>query len=325
MSPVGDRVSAPERGADLVPLLTRGPSRQPGEGLPRMVLDTDTFNEIDDQFALVHVLLSPDRVSLEAVYAAPFHNEKSRGPGDGMRKSYDEIRRIMALVGDGTTPVHEGATEWLSDTRAARPNPATEDLVRRALSTNGGPLYVVAIGAPTNVSNALLLAPEILDRVIVIWLGGNALHWPSAREFNLRQDLYASRLLFDSGVALVHVPCADVADHLITTRDEIDHFVRPAGRIGEFLARRYAENVDDAAGVSRVIWDLAAVGWALDASWSTTVLAHSPVLTDGMTWSSGPRRHLIGEVVEVRRDAIFADLFTRLAAAAELRGPGRSA
>jgi inosine-uridine nucleoside N-ribohydrolase len=290
-----------------------------------MVLDTDTFNEIDDQFALVHVLLSPDRVSLEAVYAAPFHNEKSLGPGDGMRKSYDEIRRIMALVGDETTPVHEGATEWLSSTGDARPNPATEDLVRRALSANGGPLYVVAIGAPTNISNAILLAPEILDRIIVIWLGGNVLHWPSASEFNLRQDLYASRLLFDSGVALVHVPCADVADHLITTRDEIDHFVRPAGKIGEFLARRYAENVDDAAGVSRVIWDLAAVGWALDASWSTTVLAHSPVLTDGMTWSSDPRRHLIGEVIEVWRDAIFADLFTRLAAAAEHRGPGPSA
>jgi inosine-uridine nucleoside N-ribohydrolase len=286
-----------------------------------MVLDTDAFNEVDDQFALVHVLLSPDRVSLEAVYAAPFHNEKSQGPGDGMRKSFDEIRQIMALVGDNTTPVLEGATEWLSATRVARPYPATEDLVRRALATDGGPLYVVAIGAPTNVSNAILLAPEILDRIVVVWLGGNSLHWPSALEFNLRQDLYASRLLLEPGVALVHVPCANVADHLITTRAEIDHFVRPAGKTGEFLARRYAENVSGAAGVSKVIWDLAAVGWLLDASWSTTVLAHSPVLTDEMTWSSDPRRHLIGEVMEVQRDAIFADLFTRLAAAA---GPGAS-
>jgi hypothetical protein len=96
---------------------------------------------------------------------------------------------------------------------------------------------------------------------VVVWLGGNSLHWPSALEFNLRQDLYASRLLLEPGVALVHVPCANVADHLITTRAEIDHFVRPAGKTGEFLARRYAENVSGAAGVSKVIWDLAAVGY----------------------------------------------------------------
>ena len=43
----------------------------------RAVLDTDTYNEIDDQFALVQALLSPDRITLEAVYAAPFHNSQS--------------------------------------------------------------------------------------------------------------------------------------------------------------------------------------------------------------------------------------------------------
>src|SRR6202000_3361523 len=38
----------------------------------RMVLDTDAWNEIDDQFALVHVLLAPDRVRLEAGCEARF-------------------------------------------------------------------------------------------------------------------------------------------------------------------------------------------------------------------------------------------------------------
>ena len=49
-----------------------------------MVLDTDTYNEIDDQYALAQVLLSPEDVTVEAVYAAPFHNARSTGPGDGM-------------------------------------------------------------------------------------------------------------------------------------------------------------------------------------------------------------------------------------------------
>jgi len=42
-----------------------------------MVLDTDTFNEVDDQFALSYLLLRPDRINLQAVYAAPFLNTRS--------------------------------------------------------------------------------------------------------------------------------------------------------------------------------------------------------------------------------------------------------
>jgi inosine-uridine nucleoside N-ribohydrolase len=277
-----------------------------------MVLDTDTFNEIDDQFALVHALLSGDRVDLEAVYAAPFYNEKSTGPADGMRKSFQEIELVLDRCGTTGIPVLEGATEWLREGLPAAPSPATEDLIERALTEEGDPLYVVAIGAPTNVSSALLAAPKIIDRVVVVWLGGNALWWPTASEFNLRQDLVASRVLFDSGAALVHVPCMGVADHMITCRAEIEQYVRPAGKAGAFLADRFREHVGDGTGVSKVIWDMVAVGWLLDASWTTTVLAPSPVLTDEMTWSRDDGRHLIGEVTAVRRDAIFGDFFTRL-------------
>ena len=65
------------------------------EGELRVVLDTDTYNEVDDQFAVVHALLSPERISLQALYAAPFHNGRSDGPADGMEKSYDEIIRLL--------------------------------------------------------------------------------------------------------------------------------------------------------------------------------------------------------------------------------------
>ena len=60
----------------------------PPVGKVRMVLDTDTFNEIDDQFAVVQSLLSPDKLAVEAIYAAPFDNGRSSGPGDGMEKSW---------------------------------------------------------------------------------------------------------------------------------------------------------------------------------------------------------------------------------------------
>ena len=305
--------------ADRLKLLCTGPPLEAGK-LPRMVLDTDAYNEIDDQFALAHVLLSPDKVSLEAIYAAPFDNSRSDGPGDGMEKSYEEIERILDLLGQTKVPVRHGATRWLTGNRPAENIPAVDDLIKRALSNTDSPLHVIAIGAPTNVSTALLLAPEIAHRIVVVWLGGNSLSWPTAAEFNLQQDLTASQLLFDSGVPLVHVPCLNVADHLITTLAEIEKYVRPAGRVGDFLATRYADHAGAAPGVSKVIWDLAAVGWILGSPWTTTVLAHSPVLTSEMTWSVDRGRHLIGEVTAVNRDGIFSDLFERLADDGGTRG-----
>ena len=64
-----------------------------------MVLDTDTYNEVDDQFALCYALCSPERLNVQAVYAAPFFNDRSNGPEQGMERSYDEIVRLLGKMG----------------------------------------------------------------------------------------------------------------------------------------------------------------------------------------------------------------------------------
>ena len=56
-----------------------------------VVLDTDTYNELDDQFALSYMMKNSDKLNVKALYAAPFLNDKSVSPKDGMEKSYDEI------------------------------------------------------------------------------------------------------------------------------------------------------------------------------------------------------------------------------------------
>ena len=209
------------------------------EGKVRMVLDTDTYNEIDDQFAVVHALLSPEKLAVEALYAAPFFNSRSDGPEDGMEKSYEEILRLLERLdipaGDF---VLRGSTGFLDDTLEPYRSAAALDLIERAMATesDGDPLYVVAIGAITNVSSAILIEPSIIERIVVVWLGGNALYWPTAHEFNLKQDIPASRLLFDCGVPLVQIPCKNVTTHLASTVPEIEHYVQGRGAIGDYLA-----------------------------------------------------------------------------------------
>jgi inosine-uridine nucleoside N-ribohydrolase len=286
---------------------------EPPGGPVQIVLDTDTYNEIDDQFALTYALLSPERITVEAVYAAPFHNERSTGPADGMERSYEEILRVLARLNRAPEGfVQRGATAWLTGADKPQPSPAAEDLVARAMTERPDPLYVVAIGAPTNIASALLVEPAIAARMVVVWLGGNASYWPSAAEFNLKQDLHASRILFDSGVPLVLVPCLPVTDRLATTQAEMDRFVKGRGPIGDYLSAIYATCYDDHYARSKPIWDIGPIAWLVNPDWVDSVLTASPLLTSAMTWSYDPHRHLIREVRSLQRDPIFADLFRKL-------------
>lgn len=254
--------------ADRLKLLT------PRLGRVRAVLDTDTYNEIDDKFALVQAVLSPERISLEAIHAAPFHNTRSDGPGHRMELSYGEILALLERL--GMSPdiyVYRGVNDYVGPAKQALPAPAVDDLIARA--RRGSPddaLHVIAIGAISNVASALLKAPAFIDRTVVVWLGGHALEWPHQKEFNLMQDVGGAQVLFDSGVPLVIVPCMGIVSHLHSTVPEIEAHIEPYGEIGRFLAMRFKEYETDHVGWSKEIWDMAPVGWLLDPDWTPSVL-----------------------------------------------------
>ncbi len=286
---------------------------QPPEKRVRMVLDTDTYNEIDDQFAVVHAILSPEQLNLEAIYAAPFHNNRSSGPSDGMEKSYDEILRLLDFLNVGHDGfVYRGSTEFLSDEETPIQSNAATDMVDRAMANTDEPLYVVAIGAITNVASALLLEPEIIKNIVVVWLGGNPLYWSHTREFNLAQDVKAARVVLDSGVPFVHLPARGVVSHLHTTVPEMERHVQGKGKIGDYLVEIFKDYHKDHFGWSKVIWDISATAYLVNSSWVPTEVVHSPILTDAVTWSFDNNRHLMRVATSVNRDAIFRDLFLKL-------------
>ena len=285
----------------------------PGSAPVRAVLDTDTFNEVDDQFAVVHAMRSPDRISLDAIYAAPFFNDRSTGPGDGMEKSYEEILRLTALMG-ATPPdgVLRGSTCYLPGPGQPVESAAAADLVRRA-HASPDPLYVIAIGAITNVASALLLDPSIVEKIVVVWLGGNALHWPNTREFNLQQDVAASRTVLDSGVPLILLPCMGTVQMLHTSIPELAHHLKGHGPLADFLFSRVRDYGNPSMPTwSKVIWDIAATSWLVDPGWCPSTLQPSPVLRDDLTWGADDSRHEIRIVREVHRDPIFRDVFQKI-------------
>lgn len=289
----------------------------PPAGKIRMVLDTDTFNEIDDQFAVAYAIRSPERLNVEAIYAAPFSSYDGKiGPAKGMEESYQEILRLLErLKVDPQGMALRGSTTYLTGRTAPERSPAALDLIERAAKAGDeDPLYVVAIGAITNVASAVLIEPEIIRRIVVVWLGGNPVECPKPHEYNLEQDVRASQLMFDSGLPLVHIPCLGVASHLLTTRAELEETIHGRNAISDFLFERFVGYSQDHFGWAKEIWDIATIGWLLNESWVPSRLIPSPILADDLTYRTSPERHPIRAAWYLYRNPIFQDLFRKLQA-----------
>lgn len=274
-----------------------------------LILDTDTYNEVDDQFALSYALFS-DKVRLLSVNAAPFFNDRSTSPEDGMEKSYSEILNIMQLCGR-EVPVYKGSRRFLTDMKTPEETDAARNIIETAEKTDGR-LYVVAIGAITNVASALIMKPELKDRIAVVWLGGNAFHWPSAREFNMVQDIPASKVIFDSGVPLILLPAMGVVSELHTTISELDHYLAGKNKLCDYLTGIVRGYSRGAYAWSKVVWDIAGIAaLALPSSMDFTVVP-APIITSDCTYSFDNARHPMIYVRWLHRDAIFGEVFKLL-------------
>ena len=289
------------------------------QGRVDVVLDTDTFNEIDDQFALAYLIKSDEKLDLRAIYAAPFFNHHSESPKDGMEKSYQEIHKVLKLMGreEYCEVTYKGSEQYLPDEKTPVDSPAARDLVERAMERGEDhPLYVVAIGAITNVASAILMEPEIIRKIVVVWLGGNALDWHDNREFNAYQDVAADRVIFDCGVPLVQLPCMGVVSAFTTTGPELEYWLRGRNELCDYLVDntvREAALFSRTKTWSRTIWDVTAVAWLLDGDFMLERLEHSPIPEYDDKWGFDRTRHFIKYVYAIKRDNLLEDLFDKLA------------
>lgn len=281
-----------------------------------MVLDTDTYNEVDDQFALAYALLEGS-FDVQAVYAAPFHNSRSEGPEDGMERSYKEIHKLLDLMDLPKRPaVLRGSKQYMEAPDTPVDSPAARDLIARAMARDPeDPLYVVAIGCPVNVASALIMEPRLVHHIVLVGLGGNPSYWPTANEFNLMQDVHASQILFDCGAPLVVMPCQQVTDHLSTTVPELEHYLKEASPLGRYLCSfvtEYAKEFHAQVGWSKVIWDPITVMWLAHPEAVATRLTPTPVLQKDLRYSQDMTRPMMREAYQADRDAILGSLFRLL-------------
>ena len=183
--------------------------------------------------------------------------------------------------------------------------------------TPENPLWVVAIGAITNVASALLIDPDIADRIAVIFLGGHARWARDTVEFNMWQDVAAARVVFRSA-RLVQVPCSGVTSEFRISEPELEKWLYGKNPLADYLARNTVEEaVKYAEGRcwTRVIWDVVAVACLLDGG-SKRFMSFDrlPVLLPGYDgfYEKAPIEREQIYVHHIYRDRIMTDLIGKL-------------
>lgn len=208
----------------------------------RVIIDTDAKNEADDQFAIVHALLSP---SLEVRGLIPAHFGSSRS-SRSMQESREEIDRLLDLMDlTGKVTVADGAADPIVDDRTPQDSPGAHLIVEESkLATPADPLYVAFLGPLTDMASAILLDPDLIRRpVVVIWIGGvgyGGVETYPGIEFNLRNDIPAANLVFDSGITLWQVP-SNVYSQVSVSYAELEEKIGGTSDLADYLIRQMVE------------------------------------------------------------------------------------
>ena len=306
-----------------IEVLARMGMRLPMQKQIRVIITSDVKNEADDQYAIVHQLLTP-MFDVRGVIAAHFES-KAPGTETTMEQSYRELLRLMEAIGIDDVPALRGCPSPLKDDSDAPESEGVDFLIREALRDDPRPLYVTAQGALTDIAAALNRCPAIAEKLTVVWIGG--FPYPEGgREFNLMQDVAAGRVLMASKAAVWQLP-VNVYSTMEVSMAELAARVRPCGRVGKYLydeMEEYNFRSDETPGLRNgenwCLGDSPVVGALLGCGWRGNFHTETaPLIADDMRYLPNPggKQIRVYDYVDVR--FILEDMYAKLELFGEMK------
>lgn len=276
-----------------------------------IILDTDTYNECDDQFALSYLIKSKDLFNIEAITVAPYsHIEKGVKVIDGQELSYNEILKICNWLDfEANNKVFKGSTDYIQN-GYNETNDAVNKIIEIALKNNK--TYILGIGAITNVALAIKKEPKIIDRIEVIWLGGNEPNYKDNLEFNFRQDVKAVKAVFNSDVKLTILPCHNVVNNLMIDVNTLKVKLENKSELCNYLMDRFYNDGYHGVQNKRVIWDISVIAYMINKTWFETKDVCCPIIKEDTSYELTNNKRMITFVTKLDKDKIYEDLFKKL-------------
>ncbi len=281
-----------------------------------VVLTTDIGTEMDDQWALAHLQLSPT-IELRAVVTTHAPNLSS----PAAEASAAEARAVLnRLPGGSRVDVIPGSSLPLPDARTPLLNPGVSRIVEEARLADPGPLTLLAIGAATDVASALLAAPDIAERVELVAMGFRG-RSEGGDEWNVKNDPEAWRVILGSAAPLTVGTASVCIEHLCLTARKAEAVLDHRGDIGRYLAgvltTWLAANGETARFVTGradtwPVWDEIVVAHLLGLT--ETVVSRRPVLLTDLRFDASEKAGMMRWITRVDVDALWTDLALKCAA-----------
>lgn len=210
----------------------------PAKVKQRVIINTDAKNEADDQYAIVHAILTPS-FELHGIIPAHFGTIKS---AHTLQDSHDETELLLRLMGlEDAVRVEDGAPLAMPDEATPADSPGARLIIDEAMKDDDRPLHIAFYGPLTDMASALLIEPMIQERNLrVIWIGGGT--WPSGgREYNLSNDIHAANVIMKSKLEVWQVPRSTYRTMSVSYAELIEK-VYPQGEIGKYLIEQLIEH-----------------------------------------------------------------------------------
>ena len=277
-----------------------------------VILDTDTYNECDDQFALAYMIKNQDIFNIEAITVAPFsHDEhKKVTVKDGQDLSYREIIKIYNWLDfDTTNKVFRGSMDYIQNGYNEN-NDAVNKIIEVALKNDK--TYIMGIGAITNIALAIKKEPKITDKIEVVWLGGNEINYKNNLEYNFRQDIEAVKIVFESKVKLTILPCKDVVSRLKININILKRKLENKSELCNYLIERFYNDGYHGIQEERVIWDIAVIAYMINKEWFTSDEISCPYIKEDTSYELTTNNHKITMINYIDVNKVYNDLFRKL-------------
>jgi len=276
----------------------------------RVIVDTDAACEADDSFAIAHALMSPKFI-VKGITAEHFNVSGS------VHESFSEIETILDAMNIKNVPAFVGQEGPMNDGEDDISD-ASKFIIDEALREDSHPLYVLCLGAITNVAVAIKKCPDIVSKLNVIWIGthGSEEKPIPFREFNAGNDVKAANYVLSSGVKLWLVPSM-VYSTITIGLAEIQNRIFPCGNIGKHLfenmvAYNNTPGASWTAGESWSLGDSPAVAIAINPGCGHYKDVVAPFINEDTSSSRKEGNPIIREYTDVDSRYILEDLIAKL-------------
>lgn len=257
------------------------------------------------------MLKSQDVFNIEAITVAPYsHKTRNVSIKEGQELSYNEILKICNWLNfDTTNKVFKGSMDYIQN-GYNDDNESVNKIIKVALKNDK--TYIMAIGAITNVALAIKKEPKIIDKIEVIWLGGNELGYEDNLEYNFRQNVAAVRIVFESKVKLTILPCKNVVSNLKIDINTLKEKLNNNSNLCNYLIERFYNDGYHGVQESRVIWDISVIAYMVNKDWFEITEIKCPKINNDTTYELTNNIHTITFVTNLDKDKIYKDLFKKL-------------